>query len=308
MTQTVYDTIILGSGPAGLTAAIYAARAELSALVVGGNPPGGQLMQTSEVENYPGFPQGILGPDLINNMREQALRFGAKIVDENAVELSGDANNGFTVHTDSNVFQAKTVIIATGAVARWLNIPSEERLRGRGVSACATCDGYFFKEKVVAVVGGGDSAMEEATFLTKFASKVYVLVRGSKEQMKACKTMLRKALENPKIEFLFNTEVVEVLGEQKVEGLKLSTGSTLPVDGLFLAIGHIPATNFLKDFIFLDELGYASAQKNTFSSREGVFVAGDVYDHRYRQAVTAAGYGCMAALEVEKYLQEREQA
>lgn len=312
MEEKVYDVIILGGGPAGLTAAIYTSRAELSTLVIAGNPPGGQLMLTTDVENYPGFPEGIEGPKLIEAMRKQAERFGPKIIDENAAEIKGCEHKTFCVKTNApHEYRAKTVIVSSGADAKWLDLPSEERLRGKGVSACATCDGFFFKDKVVAVVGGGDSAMEESNFLTRFASKVYVLVRKDKIGMKASKIMQRKAENNPKIEFIFNTKVKEVLGDQMVSGLKLVNNKTneeseLKIDGLFLAIGHRPNTDFLKGFIDLDELGYARATNRTVSSVEGVFIAGDVQDTKYKQAVTAAGFGCMAALDVEKYLAELE--
>ncbi len=309
----IYDVIILGGGPSGLTAAIYASRADLDTLVLAGNPPGGQLMLTSDVENYPGFPDGILGPELISKFRSQAERFNANVVNENALSLTGTFDIGFTIATDeNNEYKGKTVIIATGASARWLNLPSEQRLMGRGVSACATCDGFFFKDKTVAVVGAGDAAMEEATFLTKFASKVYIICRGDKESMRASKIMQRRAFENPKIEFLFNTVVEEVLGEESVNGLKIkntnteATSTLDDVKGFFVAIGHTPNTAFLKEFINLDPHGYAVAQNNTYSSKPGVFIAGDVYDHRYRQAITAAGYGCMAAIDVEKFLASSE--
>ena len=308
----IYDVIILGGGPAGLTAAIYASRAHLKTLVLAGMPPGGQLMWTTDVENYPGFPDGIMGPELISKMRAQAERFNATFFNENVSKVEGSFAEGFKVTTESNnQYEGKTIIVATGASARWLNIESEQRLRGKGVSACATCDGFFFKNKNVAVVGAGDSAMEESTFLTKFANKVFVLVRGSENEMKASKIMKKRAMDNEKIEFIFNTEVAEVLGEEFMTGLKIknrldSTESTLDdVQGLFLAIGHKPNTDFLSDKIELLPSGYVNISENTRSSVEGIFIAGDVSDYRYRQAVTAAGFGCMAALDVEKFLAEK---
>ncbi len=304
------DVIIIGSGPAGLTAAIYTSRAYLNTLVISGRPSGGQLMLTTDVENFPGFPEGIQGPALMANLREQAARFKTRFVDENVIAVSGNAGSGFTVTTDEagKTFTGKSIIIATGAEAKWLNIESEQRLRGKGVSACATCDGFFFKDKIVAVVGGGDAAMEEANYLTKFASKVLLLVRGEKEALRASKIMQDRALTNPKIEFMFTTEVVEILGTDKVEGLIVknnNTGETKTlndVQGFFTSIGHEPSTKFLKGFVELDEKGYLKVTGNTITSVEGVFAAGDVLDFRYRQAVTAAGMGCMAALDVEKYL------
>lgn len=306
--STLYDVLILGGGPAGLTAAIYNARAGLKVLVIAGNPAGGQLMLTTEVENFPGFVNGIQGPDLINNSREQAIRFNTEFVDENVVLVTGSATDNFSVTTDShNTFTGKCIIIATGASAKWLGLPNEQRLRGHGVSACATCDGFFFKNKDIAVVGGGDASMEEATYLTKFANKVYILARSDKAGLRASKIMQERALTNPKIEFMFNTQVLDVLGEQSVSGLKILNNqtnqeSTLNVQGLFVAIGHKPNTDFLKGFVELDQVGYVVVTQNTRTSVEGVFVAGDVADFRYRQAITAAGLGCMASLDAEKYL------
>jgi thioredoxin reductase (NADPH) len=306
------DVIIIGSGPAGLTSAIYTSRASLKTLVIAGSPSGGQLMLTTEVENFPGFAQGVMGPALISSMREQAIRFGTSFVEENVVSLAGDHKKGFTVLTTNSeqVYTATSLIIATGANAKWLNIESEQRLRGKGVSACATCDGFFFKNKVVAVVGAGDSAMEEADFLTKFASKVIVLVRGDKENIRASKFMQNRAFSNQKIEFIFNTQVAEVLGTDSVEGLLVKNSKTNEIttldniQGLFLAIGHVPATQFLKGFVDLDAQGYLKVKNNTYTSKKGVFAAGDVLDYRYRQAITAAGMGCMAALDAEKFLAE----
>ncbi len=303
------DVLIIGSGPAGLTAAIYTSRAFLTTTVIGGRVSGGQLMLTTEVENFPGFPKGIIGPELINNMRDQAKAFGTYFVDEDVTSVSGDVNFGFTVLTDEKkTFTAKSIIIATGATANWINLPNEQRLIGKGVSACATCDGFFFKNKVVVVVGGGDTAMEEACFLTNFASKVIVLVRGEKEKLRASRIMQEKAFANPKIEFLFNSMVADVLGDDVLSGLLIKntlTGDTSSLDcqGLFVAIGHSPATKFLDGFVELDEKGYLKVTDNTKTSKEAVFSAGDVQDHKYRQAITAAGMGCMAALDAQKYLQ-----
>ncbi|HEV2317670.1 MAG TPA: thioredoxin-disulfide reductase [Thermoplasmata archaeon] len=298
---------IVGSGPAGLTAAIYASRAELHPLVIGGVPSGGQLMLTTDVENYPGFPDGILGPELIEKMREQAKRFGTEFLDTNltAVDLHHRPFR-LTVGAEG-VVEADALIVATGANARWLDLPSEQKLRGHGVSACATCDGFFFKGVEIAVVGGGDTAMEEANFLTKFASHVTVIHRGPK--LRASMIMQERARSNPKISFEFDTVVEEVLGQEKVEGLKLRhlpTGrlTTRPVGGLFLAIGHSPSTEVFRGQLELDPKGYLVCHGNTRTNVEGVFGAGDAHDHRYRQAVTAAGLGCMAALDAERFLAE----
>ena len=306
--QEIYNTIIIGSGPAGLTAALYAARANLKPLVIAGLNPGGQLMQTTEVENYPGFPDGILGPELMQKMTKQAERFGAKVLSEIVAEADL-TRRPFKIKTDRGEYLGKTLIIATGAEANWLGLPSEQRLRGHGVSACATCDGFFFKGKEVAVVGGGDSAMEEATFLTKFASKVTILHRS--DQFRASKIMLARAQADPKIVFMPNVEVAEVLGKDFVEGLKLRNTASgaeteFKVDGLFLAIGRTPASEVFKGKLELDEKGYGLiSHGHTGTNVEGVFWAGDVADPRYRQAVTAAGDGCRAALDVEKFLAER---
>ncbi len=312
-TQNLYDVLILGGGPAGLTASIYTSRASLDTLIIAGQPSGGQLMDTTEVENFPGFPEGITGPVLMGKFKEQGVKFGAVSVEENAISISGSFEEHFTVKTGAgNTYVGKTVILSLGASAKWIGLESEQRLRGKGVSACATCDGFFFKNKVVAVVGGGDAAMEEATFLTKLASKVYVLVRGPKDQMRASKVMQERALSNKNIEFLFNTEVKEVLGEEKVLGIKVSDTFSKEekllsdVEGLFVAIGHKPNTDFLEGFVEFGKFGYVSVTDNTRTSKEGVFVAGDVSDFRYRQAVTAAGLGCMAALDTEKFLAEKK--
>lgn len=302
---THHRVIILGSGPAGLTAAVYTARAELEPLVIAGLEAGGQLMLTSDVENYPGFPS-ILGPELMARMTEHAEKFGAKILRENATKVDFSVRP-FRVWADTDEYTADAVIIATGASAQWLGLESETRLRGRGVSSCATCDGFFFKGKEIAVVGGGDTALEDATFLTKFAEKVTIIHR--RDTLRASKPLQKRAKENPKISFMWNTQVVEVLGEQVVEGIRLKdtqTGeeSELSVQGLFVAIGHKPNTGLFADHIELDEKGYIREISHSQTSVEGVFVAGDVQDIRYRQAVTAAGAGCRAAIDAERWLSE----
>ncbi len=299
--------LILGSGPAGYTAAIYAARADLKPILLAGPEPGGQLMNTTEVENYPGFPKGILGPELMQAFQQQAEHFGTTIVQAAATRVDF-SSSPYHVWAGDDAYQAESVIIATGASAKWLGLPNERRLRGKGVSACATCDGFFFRNKAVVVIGGGDSAMEEATYLTKFATKVTVLVRSDK--LRASKAMVHRAEADPKISFLYQTEVVDVLGEQTVSGIKLKNVSTgqeqeLAVQGVFLAIGHQPNTKIFADQLELVGPGYLQVTNQVFSSIPGIFIGGDVADWRYRQAVTAAGWGCMAALEAEKYLSEQ---
>ncbi len=309
MDKQIFNTIIIGSGPAGLTAALYAARAELKPLVLAGLKPGGQLMDTTEVENFPGFPEGIMGPELMENMMKQVKKFGTEILPEN-VTAADFKNQPFKITTDKAEYLAKTIIIATGADANWLNLPSEQKLRGKGVSACATCDGFFFKGKDIIVAGGGDSAMEEATFLTKFANTVTIVHR--RPEFRASKIMLKRAQDNSKIKFIGDATILEVLGEKSVEGLKIKDNqsgheSVLPVQGLFVAIGHTPAAKiFAAAGIETDQKGYIVVKNHTHTNIEGVFVAGDVNDPRYRQAVSAAGMGCMAALDVEKYLTEHE--
>jgi len=300
----VYDAIILGSGPAGLTASIYTSRAGLKTLVVAGTLWGGQLMLTQEVENFPGFENGILGPKLMEKMQKQAERCGAELIFEHAT--SADLKSKpFKVTAGNTVYEAKIVIIATGASAKWLGLESETRLRGRGVSVCATCDAPFFRNKKVVVVGGSDTAMEEAFVLSKVASEVKVIHR--RDKLRACKFLQEKAFANPKITFVWNSTVQEILGKDHVEGVKLRNvvsgeESVLECDAVFIAIGHTPNTDIFKDQIELDQTGYIAAREETRTNIDGVFVAGDVADHRYRQAIAAAGSGCKAALDAEKYL------
>jgi thioredoxin reductase (NADPH) len=300
--------VIVGSGPAGLTAALYAARAELKPVVISGVPAGGQLLVTTDVENFPGFPDGIQGPELVDRMRRQAARFGAEFVDDNLARVDL-ARRPFRLGTGSRgEILADAVIVATGANARWLDLPSEAALKGKGVSACATCDGFFFKGKTLAVVGGGDTAMEEALFLTTFAPHVTVIHRRG--ALRASAIMQQRARANPKISFVFDSEVAEVLGSGSVEGVRvrhLPTGklSDLKVQGLFVAIGHEPATAVFRGHLDLDARGYVRVHDLTRTSVEGVFAAGDVHDHRYRQAVTAAGDGCRAAIDAERWLAEQ---
>ena len=304
----ILNTLIIGSGPAGLTAAIYASRAELKPVVIAGLNPGGQLMQTTEIENFPGFENGIMGPELMQTMIKQAEKFGSKVMYE-MVESVDFKQQPFKIKTDKAEYLAKTVIIAMGADANWLNLPNEQRLRGKGVSACATCDGFFFKNKDTVVIGGGDAAMEEANYLTKFANKVTVIHRS--EEFRASKIMFARAQANPKIVFMINSSVVDVLGTDHVEGVTIKNTKTgeeteFKTDGVFLAIGHTPNTKILNGQIDLDEKKYVIVKNNTRTNIEGVFVAGDISDPRYRQAVSAAGIGAMAALDVEKYLAEKE--
>ncbi len=297
--------IIVGSGPAGLTAAIYAARANLRPLVLAGGMYGGQLMLTTEVENFPGFPEGIMGPDLMIKFREQAERFGARIenVDATSVDFG---KQPLVVRADAHEYRASSVIVATGASARWLGIPGEERLRGRGVSTCATCDGAFFREKHIVVVGGGDSAMEEALFLTRFGTKVTVIHR--REGLRASKIMADRALAHPKIAFVWNTVVEEAIGEATLRALRLHNlvdgrRYDFEADAIFIAIGHDPNTAIFRGHLELDKAGYIVSPDGTSTNIEGVFVAGDVHDIRYKQAVTAAGAGCRAAMDAEKFLE-----
>jgi thioredoxin reductase (NADPH) len=305
MSEHLTKVIIIGGGPAALTAAIYSSRANLDTTVIAGYQSGGQLMLTSDVENYPGFPDGIMGPELMDGMRRQAERFGSKFVDADAtrVDFSGLVKK---VYVEDEVYEGAAVIVATGASAMWLNLPSEERLRGRGVSSCATCDGFFFRGKEIAVVGGGDSALEEALFLTKFATKVILLHR--RDKFRASKIMQDRAFKHPKIEIVVDTAIEEILGENKVEGIKVrnfKTGETreISLEGVFVAIGHRPNTDIFNGWLDMNEKGYLTVTNETHTNVEGVFVAGDVYDFRYRQAVTAAGSGCKAALDAEHYVE-----
>ena len=316
MSTEIRKVIIIGSGPAGFTAALYVARANLSPLVLAGGQWGGQLMLTTDVENYPGFPQGILGPDLMQLFRKQAERFGAEILNEDVTSVNLKSRP-FKITADGKSYQTQSVIIATGAETQWLNLPNEQKLIGRGVSSCAPCDAFFFKDKKVVVIGGGDSAMEEALVLTKFASEVTIIHR--REGFRASKILLDRAKKNKKVTFLTNSVVVDVLGQDKVEGVKVKDVKTgkekeLAVDGMFLAVGHKPLSDIFKGQIELDEQGYVKripqgdgpGKFQMTTSVEGVFVAGDVHDYHFRQAVTAAGYGSMAALEAEKWIEAQE--
>ena len=310
MSETIHDVVIVGSGPAGYTAAIYTARTGFKPVVVAGAlAAGGALMNTTEVENFPGFPEGVLGPELMDNMRQQAEKFGADIRYEDAytLELEGDIKK---ITLEDETLLARSVILATGSEYRHMNVPGEEEFSGRGVSFCATCDGFFFRDKHVIVVGGGDSAMEEATFLTKFASKVTVVHR--RDQLRASKAMADRALANEKIEFAWNSVVEEVLGDSAVTGVRLRStvdDSTriLDTDGVFVAIGHLPRTAVVSGQVALDEAGYILVNDpGTATSLPGVFACGDAVDHTYRQAITAAGSGCRAALDAQNWLESQE--
>lgn len=304
-----WDVVVVGSGPAGLAAAVYTTRGAASTLILGGTPWGGQLMLTTTVDNYPGFPEGIQGPDLMAAMRKQALRFGAEFLEVNLDSIDVD-KKPFELVASGKTYLAKSVIIATGAKTLWLDAPGVNSLIGRGVSSCAPCDAPFFKDKKVAVVGGGDSAMEEALVLTKYATEVAIIHR--RDEFKASVAMQQKVKDNPKIKILWNTEVVEVVGSQKLEKVKLknskdNTTSELVIDGLFIAIGHKPDTDLFKEKVELDERGFVKRVQDkyhTATNVSGVFVSGDVHDHRYKQAVTAAGFGCMAGMDVLAYLEE----
>ncbi len=303
----IHELVIVGSGPAGYTAAVYAARAQLEPVVYEGSvTAGGALMNTTEVENFPGFEHGIMGPDLMDQMRKQALRFGAQLVTDDITEMKLDGDTKVLIDGSSNTIKARAVVLAMGSAYKEIGLTNEKRLSGRGVSWCATCDGFFFRDQVIAVVGGGDSAMEEANFLTKFASKVVVIHR--REELRASKIMAERAKANPKIEFLFNTEVIDVLGEEKVTALKLRntvTGEESQKDftGLFVAIGHLPRSELVKGQVATNSEGYVEVEgRSTRTNLKGVFACGDLVDFTYRQAITAAGSGCQAALDAERFL------
>ncbi len=303
----VYGVIIIGSGPAGYTSAIYAARSNLSVLMFQGYQLGGQLMQTSDVENYPGFEEGILGPEMMDKFEQQARRFGAELMPEDVTSIDF-SKRPFTVWTDSGKYQSEAIIISTGASAKWLDLPNEKRLQGRGVTACATCDGFFFKNKDVVVIGGGDTAMEEALFLTRYVNHVTLIHR--RDTFRASKIMQDRVRKNPKIDLLMESGVIDVLGENAVTGVRVRNTRTgeemdLPVQGVFLAIGHQPNTELFKGIIDMDKVGYIVPVEHTMTNIPGVFAAGDVTDHRYRQAVTAAGDGCRAAIDVERWLEDQ---
>ncbi len=306
-TKTSYDVIIIGAGPAGYTAGIYCSRARHDTLLISGLLPGGQLMNTTDVENYPGFDEGIMGPDLMLTMRKQAERMGTTIMDDVVVNVDFRVNP-FKVLTGSEEYEAKAVIVCTGATPRKIGIEGEQTFSGKGVSYCATCDGAFFRNQDIAVVGGGDSCMEEATFLTKFASKVHIIHR--RDTFRASKIMQERALNNEKIEVHWNSAIEDIKGDQKVQQIilkdtKTGENKTLEMGGVFVAIGHEPNTELFKNQLEMDENGYIIQKNNTETSVKGVFTAGDVHDHRYRQAVTAAGFGCMSAIDVDKYLTEQ---
>ena len=313
-----FNVVIIGSGPAGLTAALYAARADLEPIVFEGPEPGGQLMQTTDVENYPGYPEGVLGPKMMEDFRKQAQRFGADCRYGYVTDIEFDQRPyKLTVDEETQVF-AKSIIISTGAEAKWLHLESEQRLRGKGVSACATCDGAFFRNEHVIVVGGGDTAMEEATFLTKFASKVTVIHR--RDELRASKVMQKRAFADEKIEFMWDSELTEVLGDQVVEGVTIKNRKTgdvttlEDVTGVFIAIGHKPNTDLFKGVLTMDDVGYIQTKgQSTVTDLPGVFASGDAMDPVYRQAVTAAGTGCRAAIDAERFLadhaeEEKEKA
>ena len=306
--KTVFDVIIIGAGPAGYTAGIYCSRARHETLIISGLLPGGQLMNTTDVENYPGFSDGIMGPDLMQVMRKQTERMGTTIIDDVVINVDF-RRKPFKVLTASEEFEAKAIIVCTGATPRKIGLEGEQTFAGKGVSYCATCDGAFFREQPIAVVGGGDSCMEEAIFLTKFASKVHIIHR--RDEFKASKIMQERALNNEKIQVHWNSIVKDINGDEKVKqivltDIKTNEETSLDMAGVFVAIGHEPNTELFKNQLELDSNGYIVLKNNTQTSTEGVFSAGDVHDHRYRQAVTAAGYGCMAAIDVDKYLAEQK--
>ncbi len=305
----VYDVIIIGGGPAGLTSGIYSSRANLKTLILEGSRDiGGQLTLTTSVENYPGFPQGILGPELIKRMRDQAKNFGVEIISDDVVKVDF-SSSPYSVDSSNNKFKSKSVIIASGARTKWLGLPSEKKLLGRGVSSCATCDGAFFKNKDIFVVGGGDSALEEALFLTRFAKSVTIIHR--RDKLKASKIMQDRAKTNNKIKFVWNSEVKEILGDSKVSGIKIfdnikKKDFELKGDGVFVAIGHEPNSDLFKSQLSLDDKDYLIVKNNVFTDKPGVFVCGDVSDRTYKQAITAAGLGCMAAIQAERWLENNK--
>jgi len=305
MTNKIHDLIIIGSGPAGLTAAIYAARAQLKPIVISGNEPGGQLTITTEVEDFPGFPDGIQGPELMERMKAQAEKFGVEFI-PGEVTVANFKDRPLAVNVGEIKYESKSIIIATGASARWLNLPSEQKLIGRGVSSCAVCDGYFFKDKDVAIVGGGDAAAKEAIYLSKIARSVTLIHR--RPELRAQKILQERMRLNPKIIFELNSTVEEVLGDNTVSGIKiknLTTGDikNISLAGVFVAIGHSPNTKVFREQVECDELGFIKSVDGVKTSVEGIFVAGDVFDRKYRQAITAAGMGCKAAMEAEEYIE-----
>lgn len=309
MNLAVENVIIIGSGPAGLTSAIYTARANLNPLMIEGEEVGGQLMTTTEVENYPGFAEGITGPELMQETKKQAARFGTRFIAKNVTKVDF-SQRPFKIWVDNELYVAKSVIISTGASAKYLGLPSEKKFLGRGVSACATCDGAFFRNANVAVIGGGDTAMEEANFLTRFAKKVWVIHR--REEFRASKIMADRVLNNPKIEVIWNSQLDEVLGDKQVQSIRIHNLVTnekkeMPMEGVFIAIGHKPNTDIFKGILAMNETGYLLTEpRSTYTSVPGVFAAGDVQDHVYRQAITAAGTGCMAAIDCERWLEKHE--
>jgi thioredoxin reductase (NADPH) len=303
-----WDVVIIGSGPSGLTAAIYTTRGAASTLILGGEVWGGQLMLTTTVDNFPGFPEGIQGPELMEKVKAQAVRFGAEFVPENVTSVDLSVHP-FKLSTNSSVLSTRSIIIATGALTTWLDAPGVKELIGKGVSSCAPCDAPFFRDKKVAVVGGGDSAMEEASVLTKYASEVTIIHR--RDAFRASAAMQEKIKTNPKIKILWNSEVIEAVGTSKLEKLKIKNNATnetteVPFDGLFVAIGHKPGSDLFKEIVDLDEKGFVKVREGSKTSVPGVFVAGDVHDHTYKQAITAAGFGCQAAMDTLKYLEEEK--
>ena len=303
-----FDVIIIGSGPAGYTASIYTSRAKLKTLIITGSLPGGQLMTTSEVENYPGFPNGIFGPELMINMKQQSERFGTILITDEVTKVDFK-RRPFRIYTQSSMYTAESILISTGATPRKLGIEPEQAFSGRGISYCATCDGPFFKDQHIVVVGGGDTALEEANFLTKFGKSVKIIHR--RERLRASKILQERAFENPKIEFIWNSSVIDIEGNNKISSIIIKNNKNgeekkLNVGGLFVAIGHEPNTSIFKDQIDMDDKGYVIVKNYTKTNIDGIFASGDVHDYRYRQAITAAGFGCMAALDIEKWLADRK--